>query len=159
MSLVPEESAYAHNRGLEIIAPNYDAKETVEAELEIQVGIGGDIIEEGEDEDHKDQGEDEQCQDEIEQLLGGICADKIIYEMQERVDDFGQILTSVIQKESLGDSKKSVELITRIEQLKIESENTLTELYEHRYKIINAQNNQGKVTPFPFLRRIHLNND
>ena len=44
------------------------------------------------------------------------------------------MLTSVIQKESFGDSNKDVDLLARMEQLTIASENTLTELYEHRDK-------------------------
>ena len=83
--------------------------------MESQVGIGGEVIEEGEDEDHGDQDKDENCEDEIEHLLDGRCDDEIIDEIQARVDNFGKMLTSIIQKESFGDSKKSVELITRIE--------------------------------------------
>ena len=45
MSLVPEESSYAHNRGLETIFKTSDAKETAEVELESQVGISGESIE------------------------------------------------------------------------------------------------------------------
>ena len=56
--------------------------------MESQVGISGDNIEEGEDEDNEDQDQDENCEDEIEQLLDGMCADEIIDEMQARVDDF-----------------------------------------------------------------------
>ena len=67
--------------------------------MEIQVGIGGEVIDEGEDEDHEEQDEDENCEDEIEQLLYGICDDEIIYEMQACVSNFGQVLTSVIKKE------------------------------------------------------------
>ena len=83
--------------------------------MESQVGIGGEVIEEGEDKDHGDQDKDENCEDEIEHLLDGRCDDEIIDEIQARVDNFGKMLTSIIQKESFGDSKKSVELITRIE--------------------------------------------
>ena len=72
-------------------------KKTAEVELESQVRISGESIEEGEDEDNEDQDEDELCEDEIEKLLDGICADKIIDEMQARVDDFGQILKSVFK--------------------------------------------------------------
>ena len=78
MALAQVESAYAHNRGLEIVAANDDAKEMAEVELESQVGIGGEIIEEGEVEDHNDQDEYEHYEDEIEQLLDGMCADEII---------------------------------------------------------------------------------
>ena len=70
--------------------------------------------------------------------------------MQAHVENFGRILTSVIQKESFGDSKKAVELLVRMEQITIVSYNTLTDLYEHRNKIKNAQNKQGKVTSFLF---------
>ena len=63
---------YAHNRGLETFAENSDAKETAEVELESQVGISGEIIEESEYEDHKDQDEDGHCEDEIDQLLDGM---------------------------------------------------------------------------------------
>ena len=56
--------------------------------MEIQVVIGGDSIEEGEDEDYEYQDEDEHCKDEIEQLLDGMCADEIIDEIQARVDNF-----------------------------------------------------------------------
>ena len=59
--------------------------------------------------------------------------------MEARVDGFGQTSTSVIQKELFGDSKKAVELLSRMEQLTIVSYNTLTELYEHRDQIKNAQ--------------------
>ena len=44
-----------------------------------------------------------------------MCADEIIDEMQARVDNFGQILTSAIQKESFGDSKKSIDILARRE--------------------------------------------
>ena len=50
-----------------------------------------------------------------------MCADEMIDEIQGRVDDFGQSLTSVIQKEYFGDSKKAVELLVIVEQLKIAS--------------------------------------
>ena len=81
MSLAQAESAYAHNRGFETIDANDDTKEMAEVELESQVGVGGERIEEGEDEYHKDQDEDKHCEYEIEQLLYGICADEIIDEM------------------------------------------------------------------------------
>ena len=61
-----------------------------------------------------------------------MCADEIIDEMQARVDDIGQILTSVIHKESFGNSKKAVDILEIMEQLVIASDNTLTELYGHR---------------------------
>ena len=77
-----------------------------------------------------------------------MCADEMIDEIQGRVDDFGQSLTSVIQKEYFGDSKKAVELLVIVEQLKIASQNTLTELYEHMDQIKNAQKKQVKVTSF-----------
>ena len=77
-----------------------------------------------------------------------MCADEIIDELQARVDSFGQVLTSVIQKESFGDTKKSAEIIARTEQLTISSENTLTELYDHRDQINNSQKKQRKVTSF-----------
>ena len=70
-----------------------------EFELESQVGIGDESIEEGEYEDHEDQDEDEHYDDEIEKLMYGMRADEIIDEMQARVDNFGNILTYVIQKE------------------------------------------------------------
>ena len=89
---------------LKILLQMLMLKKTAEVELESQVRISGESIEEGEDEDNEDQDEDELCEDEIEKLLDGICADKIIDEMQARVDDFGQILKSVILKESFGDS-------------------------------------------------------
>ena len=75
-----------------------------------------------------------------------MCADEIIDEMQARVDDFGHMKTSVLQKESFGDSRKAVEIFARMERPTIASENTLTELYEHRYQIKDAQKKQGKVT-------------
>ena len=59
-------------------------------ELESQVGIGGNSIEEGEDEDNEDQDEDEHYEDEIEQLLDGMYADELIDEMQARVGGFGK---------------------------------------------------------------------
>ena len=68
--------------------------------------------------------------------------------MQICVDNFGQILTSVIQKESFGDSKKAVEILVRMEQLPIASENTITELYDHRDQIKILQKKQGKMTSF-----------
>ena len=77
-----------------------------------------------------------------------MCADEIIDEMKARVDNFGQISTSVIQKESFSDSKKAVELLSIMKQLTISSENTLTELYYHRDQINNSQKNQRKVTSF-----------
>ena len=70
-----EESTYAHNRGLENIYSNANVKETAEVELEIPVGIFGEIIEEDEDEDHEHQDEDKNCEDEIEKLLNRMCAD------------------------------------------------------------------------------------
>ena len=99
MALAKEEYAHAHNRGIETISENADAKETAEVELEIQVGIGGESIEEGEDKDNEDKDEDEHCEDEIEQLLDGMCSDQIIDEMQAIFDNFNFFLTSVIQKE------------------------------------------------------------
>ena len=74
-----------------------------------------------------------------------MCAGESIDEIQARVNDFGQILTSVIQNESFGDSKKAVELLEIMEQIAITSKNTLTELYEHIDQIKNAQKNQVKV--------------
>ena len=74
-----------------------------------------------------------------------MCADEIIDELQARVDSFGQVLTSVIQKESFGDTKKSAEIIARTEQLTISSENTLTDIYDHRDHIENTQKKHGKV--------------
>ena len=47
--------------------------------MESQFGISGEIIEEGEDEDNEDQDYGYHCEDEIEQLLDKIYADKIIY--------------------------------------------------------------------------------
>ena len=79
MALAQAESSYTHNRGLETNAENADAKETAEVELEGQVGLGGESIEEGEHEDNEDQDEDDHCEDEIDQLLDGTCADEIIY--------------------------------------------------------------------------------
>ena len=78
MALSQEESTYAHNRGIETIATNADAKETVEVELERRVGIGGESIKEGEDEYHECQDEYENCEDNIEHLLDGMYADEII---------------------------------------------------------------------------------
>ena len=66
-------------------------------------------------------------------------------------------LTSVIQKESFGNSNKVVEIIARMEQIKIASENTLTEFYDHRDKIKNSQMKQGKVTSFSLPKKIYLN--
>ena len=77
-----------------------------------------------------------------------MCADEIIDEMQARVDNFGQILTSAIQKESFGDSKKAIEILARREQITIAYENILTDLYQHRYQIKDSQKNQRKVTSF-----------
>ena len=73
-----------------------------------------------------------------------MCADEIIDEMKARVDNFGQNLTSIIQKESFRDSKKAVELPTRMEHLTIASENTLTELYDHRNKVKKYTKESGK---------------
>ena len=61
--------------------------------------------------------------------------------MQARIDNFGKFSTTVINKESFGGSKKSVELLTRMEQLIISYENTLTGFYEQRNQIKNSQNN------------------
>ena len=103
--------------------------------MESQVRISGGSIEEGEHEYHEYLYEDEHCEDEIEHLLDGMCDNQIVDEMQARVEDFGQILTSIIQKESFGYSMKSVELLARIEQLTIVSEITLTQLYEQIFQI------------------------
>ena len=43
--------------------------------MEGQVGISDESIEGGEEEGHEDQDEDEHCEDEIENLLDGMCAD------------------------------------------------------------------------------------
>ena len=48
--------------------------------MESRVEIIGESIEKGEDEYHKDSDEDEHCEDEIEQLLDGMCSDQIIDE-------------------------------------------------------------------------------
>ena len=54
MALDQAEYSYSHNRWLETISANADAKETAEIKLESQVVISGESIEEDEYKDHED---------------------------------------------------------------------------------------------------------